>query len=223
MAQTTQSVHSDVLDRVRKAPYATLGQASLACLPAFLDGYKSGSGRAARANDLDPRLGRFSEWVAEKLGRRSLSVSGVWMIRLESEDETRALERYFELWDEYTSLVEPVPVADTVPPPVLPVVDFRQLLVSIRRRPAMYLGHSSVTLLRAFLQGYVTALQDAGRSTDEVPDLDRFSRWLCARYGLRDGYRWDRLLLTFHSDEAKALEEFFKLLDEFEAGMDPSR
>ena len=101
MTPTVRLVHSDLLERIRETPYKILGQASLGCLRAFFDGYGLGCARAGKANDLDPRLDQFSEWAAEKLGRDNLSVSGFEMIQLESEDEVRALERYFELWDEY--------------------------------------------------------------------------------------------------------------------------
>jgi hypothetical protein len=211
-----QPVRSNLLERVREDPYSTLGQASLACLRAYLDGYATAAARVGRTEDLDPRLGRFSEWVAEKLGNPGLSVSGIDMIQLESEDEARALDRYFELWDEYTGAVEPgIPQAE--PAPSLPQQSFRELLDAIRRRTGMYLGHPSITLLRAFLQGYAAALQGGDGPADDGPDLDRFSRWLCSKYRIREGYRWDRLLLFFHRDESHALAEFFAALAEFEA------
>src|SRR4051794_36601603 len=101
MTPTVRAVPSHLLDRIRADPYKTLGQASLGCLRAFLGGYYDGCIRAGKAYDLDPRLDLFSEWVAEKLGRDRLSVTGFEMIQLESEDEARALERYFELWDDF--------------------------------------------------------------------------------------------------------------------------
>src|SRR5262249_21655962 len=153
------------------------------------------------------------------LGRGNLSVSGVCMIQLESEDEARALQRYFELWDEYTAHVEPT-AAGAEPTPPLPALSLRDLLAAIRRRPAMYLGHASVTLLAAFLRGYETALQGSHVSAEEVPDSDDFSRWLSTRYGMGKNYRWDRLLLFHHRDEAAALAEFFKDYSEYEASRD---
>jgi hypothetical protein len=216
MAHTVQPVRPGLLDRIREDPYSTMGQASLACLRAYLDGYALAAARIGRTEDLDPRLRRFSEWVAEKLGRQKLSVSGIDMIQLESEDETRALDRYFALWDEYTRTVE-TGIPEAEPAPSLPHQSFRELLDGMRRRPGMYLGHPSITLLRAFLQGYAAALHGGDGSPGDVPDLDRFSDWLCSKYRVRQGYRWDRLLLFFHRDESKALAEFFTALSEFEA------
>jgi hypothetical protein len=212
-----QPVRPGLLDRVREDPYSTLGQASLACLRAFLDGYALAAARVGRVDDLDPRLERFSDWVGEKLGRQSLSVSGLDMIQLESEDEARAFTRYFLLWDEYTTLVDSgMTEPDTRPH--LPSLSCRDLLQSIQRRPGMYLGQASITLLQAFLQGYVFASRDAaGSAASEVPDLNEFTRWLCAKFGVREGYRWDRLMLFFHRSESRAFEEFFSLLSEFEA------
>jgi hypothetical protein len=218
VVHATQNTLSDVLERARRDPYTLLGQASLGCLHVFIGGYECGCAHSGCRSGIDPRLGRFSEWVAEKLGRGNLSVSGWCMISVECADEARALQRYFELWDEYTTVVEPVAVPDPPPPPApLRTWNLRELLADVRRRPAMYLGHSSVTLLQAFIRGYATALEYAGRSTDELSDLEGFSHWLSARRGLRKPYRWDRVLLLFHS-EAGALEEFFKALDEYEGG-----
>jgi hypothetical protein len=191
-------------------------------LRAFIDGYEWGCAHTGVPSGVDPRLGRFSEWVAEKLGRGTLSVSGWCMLRVKCEDEARALERFFALWDEYTRFVEPAVETARAQAPPLPTMSFRQLLAAVQHRPAMYLGQSLVTLLQAFIRGYVTALQDAGRSTVEVPDLGAFSHWLSARHGLPDGYRWDRILLLFHG-EAGAFEEFFSLLSDFEAGSDARR
>jgi hypothetical protein len=144
-----------------------------------------------------------------------LNVSGFDMIQLASEDEARALDRYFVLWDEYTSVVEPER-PDPKPKPALPAQSFRDLLGSIRRRPSMYLGQSSITLLRAFFQGYIAGAEGTGLRALDVPDFGSFSRWLCARQGISEDYRWDRLLLLFHRSESRACEEFFLALSEFE-------
>ena len=221
MTPTVQAVHSDLLERIREEPYRFLGQASLGCLRVFFDGYMLGRSRAGKANDLDPRLGRFSEWVAEKLGRGLLTVSGINMIQLESEDEARALERYFELWDEY-SLVEPE--AKPSEPRSMPQIgNLYDLLAAIRPRPGMYLGQSSVTLMWALLQGYLTALQGSCFFTEEDSVLTRFSDWLHHHYLMQPGYRWDRLLLFFERDEARALDAFFTQFDAFQAGWQANR
>jgi hypothetical protein len=220
MTPTVRPVHSDWLDRIREEPYKILGQASLACLRAFFDGYELGCARAGKESDLDPRLGRFNEWVAEKLGRDRLSVSGFCMIELESEDEARALNRFFELWDEYTLAVEPeARPSEPEPAPPIQIKDLDNLLAAIRRRPAMYMGWSSVTLLRALLQGYLNALQDMRFFAEESALLDDFAVWLCTRLRRRQGYRWDRLLLFFERNEAAALDAFFKYFAEFQTGL----
>jgi hypothetical protein len=92
------------------------------------------------------------------------------------------------------------------------------LLEAMRRRPGMFLGQASVTLLAAFFRGYVLASQDAHLFAEEVPDFDDFSRWLSARHKMRKNYRWDRLLLFFHRSEADSLEEFFKHFADYDAG-----
>jgi hypothetical protein len=217
MTPTVRPVHSDLLERIRAEPYKILGQASLACLRAFLGGYTLGCDREGKDDHLDPRLNHFSEWVADKLGRDRLSISGYDLIQLESEDEARALDRYFELWDEYT-LVEPeAPSSYPQPVPQIQIRDLDELLAKVRRRPAMYLGYSSVTLLRAFLQGYLAALQNTHYFAEESALLDKFGSWLCTRLRTRQGYRWDRLLLLFERNEAAALDVFFTHFAEYQA------
>ena len=94
-----------------------------------------------------------------------------------------------------------------------------ELLDAIRARPGMYLSEASLTLVWVLLMGYQFALQD-----HEIP-FQEIGPW---SFGFHHyvGRRLDQLPLNgkgYHllilqhvgGDEAKALELFWRLLDDF--------
>ena len=80
----------------------------------------------------------------------------------------------------------------------------------------MFLGELSVTLLRAFWDGYGYAARAHRPLDNPTPTLDRFSRWLSMEWaGFPQTYRWEKVLLFAHSSEPNALEQFFVTFDQF--------
>ena len=97
-------------------------------------------------------------------------------------------------------------------------LDRYALIDKIRPRPAMYLGENSVSILNAFLGGYLTAAFEAGISlVDENPPFEEFHDWVAMRLGYYESTSgWSKMLLAAEGgNEAKALERFFVYLDEF--------
>ena len=87
------------------------------------------------------------------------------------------------------------------------------LLHEIRRRPGMFIGKPSLTLLAPFLDGYALAAERlGGEETD--PLLPDFRDWVLARFG-GTRYGWAETILRQSADDANALDNFWKLLDEF--------
>ena len=96
--------------------------------------------------------------------------------------------------------------------------DIYALIEKIRPRPALYLGKNSVSLLNAFLGGYMTAAYDAQISfVDETPPFGAFHDWVAMKLGYYESTSgWANMLLAAEGqNEAKALERFFVYLDEF--------
>lgn len=89
------------------------------------------------------------------------------------------------------------------------------LLEVIRERPAMYLGHHSLSALWSFLDGYGFALWS--HDIQEKPPLPRdFHDWVADRLHFSESTSgWKNMILNRVPDEAAALEYFFKLLDEY--------
>jgi hypothetical protein len=81
----------------------------------------------------------------------------------------------------------------------------------------MYLGRHSICLLRAFLDGYQLACEDAHLEVTGGPDFHGLHDWVAQWYGRTDSPRgWCGIILEeCGGDDAKALEVFFTLLDEY--------
>ena len=93
----------------------------------------------------------------------------------------------------------------------------RDVLQEIRERPAMILGKQSLTALAHFLDGYFVARRDLGIEPAHLVPLD-FHDWVAYRlHFVESTSGFARMILNEISDEAKALDRFFELLDEYSA------
>jgi hypothetical protein len=92
-------------------------------------------------------------------------------------------------------------------------VKLYDLLESLRKRPGMYLGSASITLLKAFLDGYGTFYEQIDYGN---PSFDGFNDFVGKFYGKHTTAGWKNLILADHyGNEKEALDRFFVLLDEF--------
>lgn len=91
------------------------------------------------------------------------------------------------------------------------------VLQSVRREPLRYLPEKSLSLLLAFLRGYAFRCEHEGcRPPWEDPGR-LFHRWLNRHYfGGSPAIHSFRLIYSFSTSEADALDRFFNLLDLFE-------
>jgi hypothetical protein len=106
---------------------------------------------------------------------------------------------------------------------VLPVPDtFFGLLAAIRERPGMYIGRKSLRDFYAWLNGYQFARMQTGVPplADEA-EFDGFDAFVCGKYRWHDVGGWAAKIAYYYRDDADALDEFFKLLDEFRAASKP--
>ncbi|MBD2679885.1 MULTISPECIES: hypothetical protein [Nostoc] len=96
------------------------------------------------------------------------------------------------------------------------MVDLYDLICNIRKRPAMYLGRTSISNLRTFLAGYCFARRQMGiPQTKQEQKFSEFQTWIQQKFNLTSNQTWDQIILFFSQDEHTALEQFFKLFDEF--------
>ncbi|MEH2132840.1 MAG: hypothetical protein V7K86_19865 [Nostoc sp.] len=96
------------------------------------------------------------------------------------------------------------------------MVDLYDLIHNIQKRPAMYFGRASISNLRTFLAGYCFARRQMGiTQTQQEQHFSKFQTWIQQRFNLASNQTWDQIILFFFQDEHTALEQFFKLFDEF--------
>lgn len=94
---------------------------------------------------------------------------------------------------------------------------FYQLIEKIQKRPAMYLGSCSLSRLEAFLGGYFVAKQELALSlTPEEEHFSKFQVWIQEKFQTESSQSWAKIILFHTTDEAQALDSFFKLWHEFE-------
>lgn len=87
-----------------------------------------------------------------------------------------------------------------------------KLLMDIRKRPGVYLGQKSLTLLSFTLSGYLLRMEHEGIS--DMHDMSGFQVFVEKRYGISD-HNWADIILFYSADEAQAFDRFYELLDEF--------
>ncbi len=93
-------------------------------------------------------------------------------------------------------------------------IDIYDLLDSIEQKPAIYLGEKSLSLLRAFIDGYLFA---ARRSLLRPNGFFDFHEWVALRLGYFEstsGYV-NMILKSEMGDETKGFDRFFQLWHDF--------
>ncbi|MDF0553080.1 hypothetical protein [Kamptonema sp. UHCC 0994] len=90
-----------LIEKIKKAPSMYLGRHSIICLQAFLSGYsvaKYELGEQPTKQDSD--FMEFPEWIRKRFNVQT-SQSWANIILFYSEDESKALDKFFELLDEF--------------------------------------------------------------------------------------------------------------------------
>ena len=71
-------------------------------------------------------------------------------------------------------------------------------------KPGMYVGHGRMPQVRAFLDGYVMALNDSGQMSDYP--FGGFLTWLEQRHGIcHPAWGWDRILVHAAGSDREAI------------------
>ena len=86
------------------------------------------------------------------------------------------------------------------------------LLMDIRKRPGVYLGQKSLTLLHSFLGGYIIRLAEEGY-TDV--DLSDFQNYIANRFNIQSAHSWAHIIRFYSASETEAFDRFYELLDEY--------
>ena len=95
--------------------------------------------------------------------------------------------------------------------------DERMLLSSLKKRPGMYLGKTSLTGFVNWFYGYRTALKMTKLYSERIIIPDGLLEYAAIKYlgHTKTSKGWFTLILEKEPDEKKALEIFWELLDEY--------
>ncbi len=86
------------------------------------------------------------------------------------------------------------------------------LLMDIKKRPGVYLGQKSLTLLNAFLGGYIFRLREEGCSDASLTDFQDYIR---DRFNIQSAHGWAHIIRFYSTSEAEAFDRFYELLNDF--------
>ncbi|OUL26906.1 hypothetical protein BV372_26135 [Nostoc sp. T09] len=102
---------------------------------------------------------------------------------------------------------------------VIPDEYLYEMLERIKQRPGMFLGKTSITQLRAFLDGYMSSRADLGLPpTQQEIQFNQFQDWIQTRFKITSSHGWDSIILFYSADEKDALNNFFELFEQFRKG-----
>lgn len=200
-----------------------LDKPSITSLHSFLIGYLS----ARRDLGLDREgsgIEGFQEWVQE---REKTNVCQSWagIILFGSGSERSAFYRFFKDFDFFNqdnNLKNHEPerkdksktTEDDLPLRQFDI--YNELLGSIKKRPGMYLGTSSITRLDMLLRGYSLARREVNiPPTEQERKFEGFQEWIEEKYRIKSGQSWAKIILFYSMDEQEALERFFELFEEY--------
>lgn len=201
-----------------------LDKPSISCLHSFLNGYLSERIHLKLERETSGIEG-FQEWIQER-AKTQVSQSWAGILLFTCGSERSAFYSFFELFEKFSnqnnSSKEQESESKEKSRELKDNLSFRQfdiysqLLGSIRKRPGMYLGTSSITRLDMILRGYSLARREVGiPPTEEESEFEDFQAWIQKRYGINSGQSWAKIILFFSMDEHEALERFFELFEEF--------
>ncbi|MBC6479893.1 MAG: hypothetical protein EBE86_014640 [Hormoscilla sp. GUM202] len=92
-----------IIEKIKKAPSMYLGRNSIICLQAFLSGYSVAKYELGEQETEQERdFMEFPEWIRQRF-KVQTSQSWANIILFYSEDERKALDNFFDLFEEFIS------------------------------------------------------------------------------------------------------------------------
>jgi hypothetical protein len=91
-----------LIKKIKKAPSMYLGRDSIICLQAFLSGYSVAKYELGEEpTEVERDFMEFPEWIRQRF---NVSTSQSWanIILFYAEDEKKALDKFFELFEEFS-------------------------------------------------------------------------------------------------------------------------
>jgi hypothetical protein len=212
---------SRLFQDIKENPVIYIDKPSITCLHSFLNGYLSGLIRLGFTQEGSETDG-FNEWMQVR-AKTNVSQSWAGIILFGSGSEQTAFYRFFEEFERFlkqknnSKTQESEDILRLSEDFSFPQFDiYNEILSSIKKRPGMYLGTSSITRLDMLLRGYSLARREVGVSPSEPErEFSGFQSWIQEKYGIKTGQSWSKIILFYSIDEHEALERFFELYEEY--------
>lgn len=93
-------------------------------------------------------------------------------------------------------------------------MDIFEKLQDIKKRPGMYLGRNSLELLKAYMDGWVSACQELDCSLDLLFFSD-FQIYIQDYYKVVIDQSWANIIRFYSIDDREALDLFYVHLEKF--------
>lgn len=227
-----------LLSKLKNRPGAFLGRIELTRFLNWVNGYSCAL-MTTKLYSERVILPDLNDYAAMKyLGHTRTSLNCFHIILEKELDEKKAFDVFWELLDEYlvSRGYEPIPAWDSIKEEwgnfqkqeYIKRIntcgknrnitkDERILLSSLKRRPGMYLGTTTLTKFINWIFGYDEALNITGLYSERVILPDGFQDYTAMKYlGYTEtAMGWFSLILKKEPNEKKALEIFWELLDEY--------
>lgn len=98
----------------------------------------------------------------------------------------------------------------------------RVLFESVLAQPAIHIGQKSVTRLKAYVDGYMVAMDQIVQS-DENFNMD-FNKWVSKRFRIQTSHSWaDIILFMGGNDETRAFDMTKELWEEYKTETEPQK
>ncbi|MEH2275433.1 MAG: hypothetical protein V7K40_11745 [Nostoc sp.] len=212
---------SRLLQDIKNNPVIYLDKPSITCLDSFLVGYLST--RTEMGLDREGSgIEGFQEWIQER-EKTTISQSWAGILIFVCGSERNAFSNFFELFERFLKEDESSQKKEngnnfnsSGNDLIFSVRALYELLNSIKKRPGMYLGTSSITKLDMLLRGYSLAQREVGiPPTEQEREFEGFQLWIQEKYGIKSGQSWSKIILFYSVDEDEALQKFFQLFEEY--------
>lgn len=228
-----------LLSGLKRRPGLYIGKTTLTGFVGFVHGYKNALMMTKLYSERVILPDGLNDYAAMKYLGHTETSKGWFTLILENEpDEKKAFDLFWEVLDEYLVSLgyAPIPDCDIIREEwenwqrqkytkikrheknCNITSDERMLLASLKRRPGMYLGTTTLTNFINWTFGYTKALKMTGLYSEREILPDGVVDYIALKYTGSTkipSNGWISIILEKEPDEKKAFDVFWKLLDEY--------
>jgi hypothetical protein len=221
--------YESLLERIRHAHDAHLGQRSVLKIRSYLMGYDFARqfwGLPPVPHCLSPEL--YKKWLDGKVHLCRQNLESFCL--LVTEDEREAFNLFFGFQDlkleecrgdlilqEDPESLRFNPANATKSRTLIDLIINEE---NLRKKPAMYFGNNQISGLWAMCSGFLWAERDLGiTSSADAVNMELFQLWLDERFPIAKGQPWDKLFyFEALGSESWAMEQFYENFEMFLEG-----